>query len=215
MTQNIHMSQPLHSLGPAPELQGLAAILIHGRTQSPADMFAIAARLDLPSLPYIALQAAGKSWYPDKFMAPVEANQPNLDFALARIEELVLTLERSGVPRSRIVLIGFSQGACLACEYIYRNPERWGGVVAYTGGLIGPEGMSWLTSKTLDGTPILLGNSDVDQWVPLQRTNETAEVFRSMGALVQLKIYPGMEHVVNDDEIALGRELLKQLLSTS
>ena len=211
MSENVHMLPPLQTSGPAPEAGRPVVILIHGRTQSPADMFAVAERLDFPNLAYVAPEAAGNSWYPDKFMAPLVSNQPSLDFALARIESLVTELEAKGVTRSQIVLLGFSQGACLACEYVYRHPTRWGGLIAYTGGLIGPEGMTWLTRRALAGTPVLLGNSDEDVWVPARRTVDSASVFKRMGADVQLAIYPGLEHVLNDDEITLGRALIQKL----
>jgi predicted esterase len=148
-------------------------------------------------------------------MAPLANNQPFLEFALARIESLVVQLEGLGISRSQIVLVGFSQGACLACEYLYRNPARWGGLLAYTGGLIGPEGTSWLTPRGLSGTPIFLGNSDEDIWVPLSRTEETARVFERMGASVQLAVYPGMGHLVNDEEIILGRAVIQPLLNNN
>lgn len=214
MNDNVHLRLPTHASGPTPEAVGMAVILIHGRTQGPADMFAIAERIDLADVPYIAVEAAGNSWYPDKFMAPLESNQPHLDFALERLEALVVELEGRGIPRESIVLLGFSQGACLACEYLYRHPQRWGGLIAYTGGLIGPQGMSWLTPPNLAGTPVLLGNSDIDTWVPLKRTEETAHVLTRMGAEVSLKVYPGMEHLVNDDEIALGRLILQRVTNT-
>ncbi|MCU1785209.1 dienelactone hydrolase family protein [Pseudomonas sp. 13B_2.1_Bac1] len=213
MSENVHMQAPLQTSGPAPEVAGVVAILIHGRTQSPADMFAIAQRLGTPDLACVAVEAAGNSWYPDKFMAPLASNQPFLDFALERIELLVVQLEECGIARSQIVLIGFSQGACLACEYLYRHPARWGGLIAYTGGLIGPEGTSWLTPGILWGTPVFLGNSDEDVWVPLSRTVETVRVFERMGADVQLAVYPGMGHLVNDEEISLGRALVQSLLN--
>ncbi|WP_193075998.1 alpha/beta hydrolase [Pseudomonas sp. FME51] len=212
MNDNIHLQCPSHASGPVPEAAATVAILIHGRTQSPADMFAITERLSLSNVSYVALEAYGNSWYPDKFMAPVENNQPYLDHALETIAAAVASLEAKGLDRRHIVLIGFSQGACLACEYLYRNPARWGGLIAYTGGLIGPESLSWRTHCSLEGTPVLLANSDLDTWVPLERTEQTAEVFQRMGAEVQLKVYPGMEHLVNDDEIALGREILQTLI---
>ncbi|WPN49678.1 MULTISPECIES: alpha/beta hydrolase [unclassified Pseudomonas] len=212
MSANPHLQYPTLASGPAPEAQGGAAILIHGRTQSPADMLAITARINLPDIPYFAIQAAQHSWYPDKFMAPLENNQPALDFALARLEAAVVELENRGIARSRIVLIGFSQGACLACEYLYRHPHRWGGLIAFTGGLIAPPGTSWLTPDKLAGTPVFFGNSEADPWVPLARTEETAEVFRRMGAEVELQVYNGRGHEVGDEEIALGRDLLQRTL---
>ncbi|WP_036996905.1 alpha/beta hydrolase [Metapseudomonas resinovorans] len=213
MSENIHLHLPTHASGPAPEVVDSAVILIHGRTQSPADMFVIAGRINLPGVSYTAIEAAGKSWYPDKFMAPLENNQPFLDFALERLESQVVQLEERGIPRSRIVLLGFSQGACLACEYVYRHPQRWGGLIAFTGGLVGPEGTAWDRSRTLDGTPVHLSNGDFDPWVPLQRTKETLEVFQAMGAEAELHVYPGRDHQVNDEEVDLGRALLQRALN--
>ncbi|AMO76102.1 alpha/beta hydrolase [Pseudomonas citronellolis] len=213
MSDNIHLHLPTYASGPAPEAVGRAVILIHGRTQSPADMFAVAKRIDLPEAPYIAVEAAGNSWYPDKFMAPLANNQPHLDFALQRLEWLVVELEGLGVPRSRIVLVGFSQGACLACEYLYRYPQRWGGLIAFTGGLIGPEGLAWESHPKLDSTPILLTNGDNDPWVPLARTQETLATFQAMGAKAELHVYPGREHQVSDAEVDLGRALLQRIFT--
>ncbi|SDB50796.1 phospholipase/carboxylesterase [Pseudomonas sp. NFACC23-1] len=213
MNDNVHLNMPVHASGPAPEDVGTVTLLIHGRTQGPADMFAIAERLALPGMAYQAVEAFEKSWYPDKFMAPLANNQPLLDHAVARIDRLIHDLEARGIPRERIALLGFSQGACLASEYVYRYPQRWGALIAYTGGLIGPEGTQWALNGTLADTPVLLANSDADAWVPLSRTEQTLEVFRAMGAAVQLRVYPGLAHEVNDEEIALGRALLQPLLN--
>lgn len=213
MNDNVHLNLPVHASGPAPEDVGAVTVLIHGRTQSPADMFDIAERIDLPGMAYLAVEAFEKSWYPDKFMAPLGHNQPRLDQALERLERLIETLEGRGIARERIALLGFSQGACLASEYLYRHPGRWGALIAYTGGLIGPETTQWPATHSLAGTPILLANSDEDVWVPLPRTRQTQAVFSDMGASVQLRVYPGMGHEVNDEEIALGRELLETLLT--
>ncbi len=210
MNDNVHLRLPTHASGPAPEAAGMAVILIHGRTQSPADMFAIAERIDLPDVPYIAIEAAGNSWYPDKFMAPLASNQPHLDFALERLEALVVELEERGIYRERIVLLGFSQGACLACEYMYRHPQRWGGLIAFTGGLIGPPETQWTAhGDELAEVPVLISNGATDPWVPLSRSRETADVFRLMGARVTEHIYPPREHGVIDDEIAQARALLR------
>ncbi|MGP6110843.1 alpha/beta hydrolase [Pseudomonas aeruginosa] len=210
MNDNVHLRLAIHVSGPAPEVVGMAVILIHGRTQSPADMFAIAERIDLTDVPYIAVEAAGNSWYPDKFMAPLESNQPHLDFALERLEALVVELEGRGIPRERIVLLGFSQGACLACEYLYRHPQRWGGLIAFTGGLIGPPETQWpVHDDELADVPILISNGATDPWVPLSRSRETADVFRLMGARVTEHICPPREHGVIDDEIVQARALLR------
>ena len=120
-------------------------------------------------------------------------------------------LEQGGVPRERQALMGFSQGACLASEYVWRHPGRWGALIAFTGGLIGPPGTTWEARGDLLGTPVLLTTSDVDAWVPLDRVKQTATVFRAMGAAVDERVYPGMDHVVSDDEIALARPLLERI----
>lgn len=215
MTQNLHLLQPPLVRGPTPEVAAAVTILIHGRTQSSADMFVIAERLALADMSYVAIDAEGNSWYPCRFMEPLERNQPRLDHALERIDVLIESLLADGIERSRIIFVGFSQGACLACEYLYRNAQRWGGLVAYTGGLIGPEGSDFAVRGNFSGTPMFLGNSDIDEWVPVERTEQTRSVFESMGAAVKLHVYPGMAHVVNDEEIACGQALLKRLLSES
>jgi predicted esterase len=125
------------------------------------------------------------------------------------VDEAVRQLEAAGLDRAQIVLLGFSQGACLACEYVYRNPGRWGGLLALTGGLIGPEGMTWPTpARSLSGTPVLMTNGDVDPWVPLARTRVSADVFRAMGAGVAERVYPGRPHEVVEDEVVAVRALL-------
>lgn len=208
MIRNAHLDQPVVSLGPAPATAGTATILIHGRTQTPEYMTALADRIRLPEMPYLAPVAAERSWYPNKFMESRESNQPWLDHALERIELLVADLYAAGVERSKINFVGFSQGACLACEYVYRHPARWGSLIAFTGGLIGPVGTMWSTSVSLKGTPVFMGNSDIDPWVPLARMRETADVYRAMGAVVAERVYPNMEHLVNDDEIIQATQML-------
>ena len=146
-------------------------------------------------------------------MDPARINQPRLDQTLARVEKEVRTLEALGFPRQRIALIGFSQGACIACEYAYRNPRRWAGVIAFTGGLFGPEGTTWKTPGLMAGTPVLLSNSDQDDWVPWPRVEQTAAVFEAMGADVNLKLYPGRDHLVSDDEIKEARAILQRALA--
>jgi predicted esterase len=178
-------------------------------------MIALAERIALPDIAWLALEAPGGSWYPGRFMEPIEANQPHLDRALDRIDHEVRALEARGVSRRRIALVGFSQGACVACEHLRRHPGRWGALIAFTGGLFGPPGSAWPDSlgadagSGLDGTPVLLSNGDRDDWVPWCRVEDTAAVFRRMGAAVTLRLYPGREHVVSDDEIREARTILE------
>ena len=191
----------------------LAAVLIHGRGRDAAEMIGLAGRIGLPQIAWRALQAKGGSWYPGKFMDPIEANQPHLDQALTQVDAEVRALEAQGVPRRRIALVGFSQGACVACEYVRRIPGRWAALIGFTGGLFGPEGSRWEAPRKLDGTPVFLSNGDEDEWVPLGRVGETAQAFVAWGAQVTLKLYPGRDHQVGDDEIDEARTILRRALA--
>jgi phospholipase/carboxylesterase len=191
------------------------ALLLHGRGGSAEDMLALARRLALPGMAYLALPAPGGSWYPERFMAPLASNQPHLDEALERIESTVRAIEARGRARARIALVGFSQGACLACTYLFRHPARWGALAALTGGLIGPPETTFSISGSLEGTPALLATADPDAWVPVARVRQTAELFRAMNAEVYLRVYPGAGHLVTDDAARATRELLSPLLDPS
>jgi predicted esterase len=188
-------------------------VLIHGRRRTAEEMIGLAGRIGLPEIAWRALKAPGGSWYPESFLAPLAVNQPQLDQAIARVEQEVRAFEALGVPRRRIALVGFSQGACVACEYVRRHPARWGGLIAFTGGLAGPDGTVWEASGPLDGTPVLLSNSDVDEFVPWPRTEDTAAAFRRMGAEVELELHPGRPHIVSDDEIEQARTLLRRAIA--
>jgi predicted esterase len=184
-----------------------AMVLIHGRGATPESILSLAD--DLPVDLGFAFVAPGasestahpRSWYPQSFLAPVEANEPGLSSALAKIEDSVLELEARGIARQDIMLLGFSQGACLAVEYAARRPQRWGGVVALTGGLIGDAVAPQGNAGTFEGTPVFLGCSDRDPHVPLWRVDETEEELRRMGAEVEKRIYPGLPHTVIRDEL--------------
>jgi predicted esterase len=209
LSDNPHLSQPVATYGARPPDAALAAILLHGRGQGPGFMIDIAQRLALPHAAWRALTADQCSWYPLGFMAPVQDNQPRLDWALEALEAQVAALQTEGFARERIALIGFSQGACLACEYAWRRPGRWAAVIGFTGGLIGPPGTTWAGGGSLHGTPVLLTGGDTDPWVPWARVTETAEAFAGMGAAVSLRLYPGRGHLVSDAEIGLARGFLR------
>ncbi len=206
-----HAGQPVLEagapLGPAPG----AVIMLHGRGAGPDDILNLVPVLDRPHLTYLAPTAANHTWYPHSFLADIPTNQPGLSSALSVVASLVASLEAAGVPRARIALLGFSQGACLASEFAVRHPSRFGGLVVFSGGVIGPPGTRWDTPGTLDGTPAFVGCSDVDHHVPETRVRETADVFARMGADVTLRIYPGMGHTINDDEIAHAQRLLDRI----
>jgi len=191
-----------------------AVLLLHGRTQTPSDMFdLLVRRLDLPALAYLAPVAAERSWYPERFMAPVAANQPQLDNALRRLEELSDELAAVGFAPERQVVMGFSQGACLGCEFVWRQRtrRRFAALLAFTGGLIGPEGTRWESRElVLADLPVLLTGHEHDPWVPAKRMRETARVFVEAGARVRDLVVPGAEHTVDFDEIVLARSLLTE-----
>jgi phospholipase/carboxylesterase len=201
-------SPPAVSYGAAPNGAPLGVVLLHGRDRTAGEMIGLAERIALPQLAWRAPEAFGGSWYPHSFLAPDEANRLDLDLALDRVEQEVRDLERAGLRRRKIALIGFSQGAVLACEYVRRHPQRWGALIAFTGGLAGPVGTTWSDRAALDGTPVLLSAGDEDALVPWTRVEETAAAFTRMGAAVTLRRYPGGEHVVDDDEIREARSIL-------
>lgn len=204
-----HAGQPVETLG-RPLGQGSAAmILVHGRGAAPANILELAAPLAHPEFTYLAPAAAGGTWYPYSFMADIEANEPGISSGLRVLDELVERAVAAGVARDRIVLAGFSQGACLMLEYAVRHAGRFGGVLGFSGGLIGPPGTTWPRDGDFAGTPVFLGCSDVDAHVPLERVNETAEVFAGMRASVETRIYPGMGHLINDDELAYAKTIVQ------
>lgn len=192
-----------------------AVILLHGRGQSPAFMLELAGRLDAPHAAYVALSAPDGSWYPNSFLAPPSSNQPHLDRALERIAAEIADLEARGWARANIVLAGFSQGACLACEYLRRRPAGSGGLIAWTGGLIDIDAASSLEDGAMAGLNVLLTNGDFDDWVPMDRVERTATAFRAAGAAVDVRVYPGRPHEVGVDELRAASDLLQRLAAAS
>jgi phospholipase/carboxylesterase len=182
-------------------------ILVHGRGASAADIMTLGAELMHPGFAYLAPQAAGNVWYPNAFTAPMESNEPYLSSALEVLAALLVIVEES-VPANRVILLGFSQGACLTLEFAARHARRYGGVVGLSGGLIGPDGTPRDYPGSFDGTPVFLGCSDVDPHIRKDRVLEAAEVYERMGAKVTAKLYPGMGHTVNEDEIQIVRGML-------
>ena len=207
-----HQSEPVRSAG-RPLGSGRAAmIMVHGRNAGPENILDLASLIPHPEYSFLAPAAAGGTWYPLSFMAEIARNEPGLSSGLAVIQELVGSIEARGVPRQRIILLGFSQGACLSSEYAVRNASRLGGVVALSGGLIGPPGTVWNYPGSFEGTPVFLGCSDVDSHIPKGRVDESAAVFSAMGARVTERIYPGMGHQVNEDELEVVREMMEAAL---
>jgi predicted esterase len=185
----------------------LVLVAVHGRGASAADILSLAAELDLNDAAFVAPEAADHTWYPKSFLAPLADNEPYLSSALALIDRIVGDLQAHVAPE-RIGLVGFSQGACLILEYAARHARRYAAVVGFSGGVIGPPGTPREYAGEMAGTPVFLGCSDIDAHIPLPRVHETAEVFRRLGAAVDERIYPGLGHLVNRDEIDAVRMLL-------
>ncbi len=186
--------------------------MVHGRGATPDEILRLARELGHPELAYVAPRAAGQTWYPHRFMEPQARNEPELSSALRVIGGLVDGAAAAGVPPERTVLLGFSQGACLVLEYAARHPRRYGGLVALSGGLIGPAGTIRDVPGSLAGTPVLLGCGDADQHIPELRVRDAAEELRRLGGAVDLRLYPGMGHTVNRDELEAVRALLDRLV---
>lgn len=196
------------------DLQGatLAVIMIHGRGDSARGILGLARALPtLDTLAYVAPQATRNTWYPYSFLNPMDTNEPWLSSALETVGAVIRQVEGAGIPPEKTVLLGFSQGACLASEYAARHPKRYGGIVALSGGLIGPDGTPRDYDGTLDGTPAFFGCSDIDPHIPVERVHESAEVYTRLGADVDKRIYPNFGHSVNDDELDYVRTLLTEL----
>jgi phospholipase/carboxylesterase/glyoxalase family protein len=182
-------------------------ILVHGRGASAEDIMTLGAELTHPGVAYLAPQAAGSAWYPLPFTAPTEQNEPYLSSALEVIGSLLAKVEET-ISADRVILLGFSQGACLTLEFAARHARRYGGVVGLSGGLIGPDGTPRDYPGTFEGTPAFLGCSDVDPHIRKDRVLEAAEVFERLGAQVTLKLYPQMGHTVNEDELQAVRKIV-------
>lgn len=205
-----HAGQPILHRGAAIADARLAAVLIHGRGASAEDILSLSQEISADDVAYLAPQAAGNTWYPYSFLAPMAQNEPGLSSALGVIAAILASLEDQGLPANRVVLMGFSQGACLASEFAARHARRYAAVAALSGGLIGPPGTPRDYAGTCDGTPVFLGCSDVDPHIPLERVHESADVFRRMGAVVDERIYRGMGHTVSRDEIEAVNTILSR-----
>jgi phospholipase/carboxylesterase len=185
-----------------------AIIAVHGRGASPEDIVPLAEAVAPQDVAILAPAAAGNTWYPYPFLAPTEQNEPYLSSALRRVNGLIEDLIGRGIPAERIAILGFSQGACLALETAARFPRRYAGLIGFTGGLIGPPGTRFDFAGSLAGTPVFMGSSDVDPHIPKKRFEESATALSRLGATVDARLYPGMAHTVNRDELDAARTLL-------
>jgi phospholipase/carboxylesterase len=205
-----HEGQPVLEAGERLGQAQAAMILVHGRGASAADIMTLGAELMQPGFAYLAPQAAGNAWYPYPFTAPMESNEPYLSSALEVLATVLASVEET-IPAERVVLLGFSQGACLTLEFAARHARRYGGVVGLSGGLIGPEGTPRDYPGNFAGTPAFLGCSEVDPHIPKERVIASGEVLLRMGAMVTVRLFPGMPHTVNADEIRTVNEMIKPI----
>ena len=203
-----HRDQPVRTLGAKLDRAAAAVILLHGRGASAEDILGLATEMYDERFAYLAPQAAGQSWYPYSFLAPVEQNEPWLSSALAKVGATVELALQAGLAREHIFICGFSQGACLSSEFVASNPARYGGMIAFTGGLIGPPDADLHHAGDLGGMPALFSSGDPDPHVPWSRVLASAEQFTAMGANVQTQRFPGRTHTVLPQEIKSARELL-------
>ena len=205
-----HQRGKVLSAGADPTEADVAVLLIHGRGASASNILSLANSFPKEGVSYVAPEASGNSWYPYSFLMPEEQNQPGLNSALQVIHDQLIALVDQGVPYERIVLAGFSQGACLASEFAARHPRRYGGIGVLSGGLIGETVNLDAYSGSMEETPVFIGCSDVDPHIPVERVDETEEVFRQLNARVTKRIYPGMDHIINEEEL----ERMSQMIHT-
>jgi predicted esterase len=210
-SDTLHQGQPIAMAGAPLERATIAMVMLHGRGASAADILSLANEFGTNDVAYLAPQAAGYTWYPNRFSGPVESNGPWLTSALGVVGDVLALVATAGIPVERTLLLGFSQGACLALEYAARNPKPYGGVVGLSGALIENGDKPRLYQGTLNGAPVFLGCSTTDPHVPSERVERSAELFGGLGAEVTLRLYPDMEHTVNSDEIEFVRGMIGKI----
>lgn len=207
-----HAGGSLYHLGAPLTAADAVVILIHGRGASAESILSLAPYLHSEGVAFVAPQAVQQTWYPYSFLMPKAQNEPYLSSALSVVAATVaLVGEQSGLSLEKIVIGGFSQGACLASEFVARNPQRYGGLIAFSGGLIGPLNEPLDHSGDLLQTPVFIGCSDVDGHIPLERVEDTARVLEGMNGQVDKRIYPGMDHTVNQEEVAAAQAMIAEV----
>jgi predicted esterase len=213
MNADPHADTPVLFAGKPPGSGAGAVVMLHGRGGSAEDILSLAPQLEIPDLAYLAPQAAAHTWYPASFLAPLAQNEPWLSSALARVSAVLQMCNDAGVPTERIAILGFSQGACLATQFVATHPRRYGALLALTGGLIGPPGADLTHPGDLAATPAFFGSGDPDPHVPWARVQESAQVLTAMGARVQTRRYPNRPHTISRDELEIARRVLLDALA--
>jgi phospholipase/carboxylesterase len=210
-----HRGQPIRMAGESISSAHAAMLMMHGRGASAEDILSLADLLKLPGVVYLAPQAAENVWYPNRFLEPLSSNEPWLSSALSTMENVLSQILQAGIPREHILLLGFSQGACMALEFAARHAARYAGVVGLSGVLIGPEDAPRDYPGSLSGTPVFLGCSDVDPYMPKERIDHAAEVMRRLGGNVTERLYPGLGHTTNQDEIEFIQRMMQTFVTPS
>jgi len=206
-----HQGQSVFFAGIPLEQADAAMIMVHGRGATAESILGLSGELARPGFAYLAPQAAGSVWYPNPFLAPIASNEPWLSSALAAVAGVLAQVTGAGIPPECTILLGFSQGACLALEFAARNARRYGGVIGLSGGLIGPDGTPRDYAGSLAGTPVFLGCSDVDPHIPKERVHHSGEVLRRLGGAVTTRLYPNMGHTINQNEIEAVQDMMTRL----
>lgn len=211
-----HGGAPVRTAG-TPLTEARAAVLmVHGRGASAESILSLAPAVGAPGVAFLAPQAGGsqgRQWYPLSFMAPIERNEPGISSGLRAVGRVLAQVAAAGIEPEQTLLLGFSQGACLASEFVARNARRYGGLAVLSGALIGPDDTPRNYPGSLDGTPVFLGCSDVDSHIPASRVEQSADVLRRLGGQITLRLYPGMGHLVNDDEVETVRAMIARLVA--
>jgi len=210
-----HQGQTVRMAGKPLNRAQAAMLMVHGRGAKAEDILTLTDQLAQPGFAYLAPQAAGNTWYPNRFLDPIAENEPWLSSALTFIGNILAEIISAGIPPERVMLLGFSQGACLTLEFAARNARRYGGIVGLSGALIGPDKTPRDYQGSLDGTPVFLGCSDVDFHVPKERVDQAAEVLRRLGGEVTERLYPNLDHSVNQDEIDYVHGMMQSLVNSS
>ncbi len=209
-----HQNQPVRFAGMDLSQARGAMVMLHGRGATAESILTLVPALGAADFAYLAPQAGGNSWWPQSFLAPIPQNEPGISSAMQAVEDVLARVEAAGVPADRTILLGFSQGACLAAEFAARHARRYGGVAGLSGGLIGPNGTPRDYAGSLDGTPVFLGCSDVDSHIPAERVRLSAEVLERLGGEVTMRLYPGMGHTIIEDELDAVRTMMALVPAT-
>ncbi len=209
-----HQNQPVRFAGMDLSQARGAMVMLHGRGATAESILTLVPALGAADFAYLAPQAGGNSWWPQSFLAPIPQNEPGISSAMQAVEDVLARVEAAGVPADRTILLGFSQGACLAAEFAARHARRYGGVAGLSGGLIGPNGTPRDYAGSLDGTPVFLGCSDVDSHIPAERVRLSAEVLERLGGEVTMRLYPRMGHTIIEDELDAVRTMMALVPAT-